>query len=210
MFRGFPGNLAVLFVLFFLTSGCAAFRPALPPATSDVFVLLPDEMGKTGAIVVSGAGGKQVLSEPRQAVAVAPGAPPSEPFVMQERQVRALAGPALEALPHSPLKFILFFRHDTTELTEESMGKLREVVRAIKDRGPVDISVVGHTDTVGTRKYHNQLSFERARAVTALLTAEGVDPAILAIAFHGKDNLLVPTGDQVPEPRNRRVEVTVR
>jgi outer membrane protein OmpA-like peptidoglycan-associated protein len=46
--------------------------------------------------------------------------------------------------------------------------------------------------------------------VAALLTAEGLNPSIFEIASHGKDNPLVPTGDQVPEPRNRRVEVTVR
>jgi outer membrane protein OmpA-like peptidoglycan-associated protein len=37
-----------------------------------------------------------------------------------------------------------------------------------------------------------------------------VDPSIIDITSHGKDNPLIPTGDQVAEPRNRRVEVTVR
>ena len=39
---------------------------------------------------------------------------------------------------------------------------------------------------------------------------QGVDPSTLDISSHGKDNPLVPTGDQVSEPRNRRVEITVR
>jgi len=42
------------------------------------------------------------------------------------------------------------------------------------------------------------------------LIAEGVDPSILAIDSHGEDNPLISTGDGVSEPRNRRVEVTVR
>jgi outer membrane protein OmpA-like peptidoglycan-associated protein len=74
----------------------------------------------------------------------------------------------------------------------------------------VDISVVGHTDTVGDKRYNYQLSLKRAMTVSALLTAKGVAPSIIDTASHGKDNPLVPTGDQVPEPRNRRVEVTVR
>ncbi len=37
-----------------------------------------------------------------------------------------------------------------------------------------------------------------------------VSPGIIEITSHGKRRLLVPTGDQVAEPRNRRVEVTVR
>jgi outer membrane protein OmpA-like peptidoglycan-associated protein len=51
---------------------------------------------------------------------------------------------------------------------------------------------------------------KRARAVASILLGEGVDPSVLDITSHGENNPLVPTGDQVPEPRNRRVEITVR
>jgi outer membrane protein OmpA-like peptidoglycan-associated protein len=70
--------------------------------------------------------------------------------------------------------------------------------------------VVGHTDTVGDKLYNYKLSLKRARALASLLVSKGVDRSILEITSHGKDNPLVPTGDQVSEPRNRRVEVTVR
>jgi outer membrane protein OmpA-like peptidoglycan-associated protein len=63
---------------------------------------------------------------------------------------------------------------------------------------------------VGDKSYNYRLSLMRAKAVAALLVAKGLDPSILEITSHGKDNPLVPTGDQVFEPRNRRVEVTVR
>jgi outer membrane protein OmpA-like peptidoglycan-associated protein len=42
-----------------------------------------------------------------------------------------------------------------------------------------------------------------------MLASRGVDPNIAEIESHGEDNLLVKTGDQVQEPRNRRVEITV-
>jgi outer membrane protein OmpA-like peptidoglycan-associated protein len=106
--------------------------------------------------------------------------------------------------------FILYFKHDSTELTEKSLAMMQDVMRTIRERAPVDISVVGHTDTVGDRPYNYRLSLKRAKAIAALLIAKGVDPSILEITSHGKDNPLVPTGDQVHEPRNRRVEVTVR
>jgi outer membrane protein OmpA-like peptidoglycan-associated protein len=63
---------------------------------------------------------------------------------------------------------------------------------------------------VGDKSYNYRLSLMRAKTVAALLVAKGLDPSILEITSHGKDNPLVPTGDQVFEPRNRRVEVTVR
>jgi outer membrane protein OmpA-like peptidoglycan-associated protein len=49
----------------------------------------------------------------------------------------------------------------------------------------------------------------RARKVADLLVVQGIDPNILEIESHGEDNLLVKTGDEVREPRNRRVEITV-
>ncbi len=175
-----------------------------------MIVLLPDAEGRTGAIVVYGAGEKRLLSETRQAVIVEEGSAPGAPFIMPDNDVAAFAGPALKALPPPPTRFILYFEHGTAELTGKSRALIPKLIQAIKERPPVDISVVGHTDTVGDRPYNYRLSYNRARAVAALLTSEGVDPSILDIASHGKDNPLIPTGDQVHEPRNRRVEVTVR
>jgi outer membrane protein OmpA-like peptidoglycan-associated protein len=200
--KSIPRPLAVCFAVFFLISACASSR--------DTVILLPDDQGKTGAIVVSGSGGERVLSEPRQTVRVEAGSPPGEPFVMTEEEVNSLVGPTLEALPEPPEQFILYFEHDTATLAKESLARVYDVLRTIRERNPVDISVVGHTDTMGSKNYNYRLSFERAKAVAALLTAEGVDPAIIDITSHGKDNPLIPTGDQVSEPRNRRVEVTVR
>ncbi len=192
-----------------LAAGCATTR-CPPPAPRDLIVLLPDAEGKPGAIVISAGGSERVLSEPRQAVTVAPGAAPGEPFVMTDDEVRATVGPALDALPQPPARFVLYFRQNAAELSAESAARIPDVVRTIRERASTDVSVVGHTDTTGDRAYNDRLSLERARAVAALLAARGVDPSILEIASHGKDNPLVPTGDQVPEPRNRRVEVTVR
>jgi outer membrane protein OmpA-like peptidoglycan-associated protein len=46
--------------------------------------------------------------------------------------------------------------------------------------------------------------------VRDLLIAEGIAPATIRLAFHGEGNPLIQTADNVPEPRNRRVEVIVR
>jgi outer membrane protein OmpA-like peptidoglycan-associated protein len=191
-----------------LAAACAATQK---PKSREAFILLlPDAEGKTGSIVVSGDGNEQVLSEPRQAVKVAAGAAPGKPFVVSEEEARAQVGPALDALPQPPAKFLLYFKHDSDRLTKESLARLPEVMRTIRERRPVDISVVGHTDTVGDNRYNLQLSLKRAQAVAAILAVKGVDPAIIGTDSHGKENPLVPTGDQVSEPRNRRVEVTVR
>jgi outer membrane protein OmpA-like peptidoglycan-associated protein len=201
-------NLASCFAVLVLLSACAAAQKA-PPREATI-ILLPDDQGKTGSIVVSNPGGEQVLSAPGQAVKVSAGAAPGKPSILPEEEVRAQFGPALRALPAPPIKFILYFHRNSDELTRESLAQLPDVLRRIKERAPVDISVVGHTDTMGEKTYNYQLSLKRARMVAGLLKEKGVDPSILDITSHGKDNPLIPTGDQVHEPRNRRVEVTVR
>jgi outer membrane protein OmpA-like peptidoglycan-associated protein len=70
--------------------------------------------------------------------------------------------------------------------------------------------VVGHTDLVGTEPYNIELSSRRANHVRDLLVTKGIKPSALSVSFYGKARPLVPTRDEVPEPRNRRVEVIVR
>jgi hypothetical protein len=205
-----PRRAAACLVAVLLAACASTAKPPARTPTRNTFILLSDEHGKTGAITVTAAGVERTLSEPRETVTVASGAPPGETFIMPEGDVRTLVGPALSALPPPPIRFILYFRHDSSELTESSRKEVKEILRTIRERYSVDVSVVGHTDTVGDKQYNDPLSLRRARAVAALLTAAGVDPSTLEIASHGKDNPLVPTGDQVSEPRNRRVEVTVR
>src|SRR5512146_109870 len=205
-----PRTLPACVLVLLLAAACATTPRTVPPSPRTSIVLLPDDQGKTGAIIVSNENGEKLLSNPRQSVTVSGGGATVESRVMTENEVQALAGPALAALPKAPVKYLLYFKHDSTELTKESRALLREVLRAIREHPPVDISVVGHSDTVGRKSYNYQLSLKRARMVAALLTAEGVKPSILEITSHGENNPLIPTGDQVSEPRNRRVEVTVR
>ena len=200
--------LSIAFLL--LAVACATPPKQPPPASRDTIVLLPDDQGKTGAIVVSSAGVERRLDRPGQTVTVEAGSPPGLPTENPGPEMLAIAGPALAALPKPPLRFILYFEHDSVNLTPESRALLKNVLGTIRDRAPVDISVVGHTDTVGKKEYNYALSMKRARAVASILLGMGVDPSVLDITSHGKDNPLVPTGDQVPEPRNRRVEITVR
>jgi len=70
--------------------------------------------------------------------------------------------------------------------------------------------VAGHTDAVGTDQYNDALSLRRAERVSALLVARGIPSDRITAVGRGKRELLVPTPDGVAEPRNRRVEITVR
>ena len=70
--------------------------------------------------------------------------------------------------------------------------------------------VWGFTDTVGSAQYNMGLSDRRAAAVAQYFESKGVDASRLTTQGFGETQLAVPTGDNVPEPRNRRVEVRQR
>jgi len=175
-----------------------------------VFLLVPDPEGKVGQITITNRTGTQVVDQHHHATTVqSTDDAPSPPSALDETEIKRIFGEALAAQPAAPARFIVYFKDDSDELTPESEMLLTEVFRTVRDRGALDISVIGHTDTIGTREYNYQLSLRRAKKVADLLAKQGVDRKILDIESHGEDNPLVKTADQVPEPRNRRVEITV-
>jgi outer membrane protein OmpA-like peptidoglycan-associated protein len=175
------------------------------------FVLLPDPNGQVGQIAVSNKGGTQILKEARQSVTVtAPEKVPEPPCLMEEKQIKALFGEALNAQPDPPRRFLLYFKKDTSDLTEESDKLVPEILKSIKDRNSKDVSIIGHTDRVGTRELNYRLALDRAKVIMFLLIYQGINPDWIEIASHGEDNPLIKTEDEVSEPRNRRVEVVIR
>jgi outer membrane protein OmpA-like peptidoglycan-associated protein len=202
-------NVLLIWILFGLLMGCGTHR-----AKRDRIILLPDPDGKVGVLTVTTQGGSQILGKPGYAIEVTDlNKPPTAPQPVNEKEIMGVFGPALSAQPDLASRFILFilyFEHDTTRLTHESKDSLADVLNTIKNRKPSEIYVVGHTDLVGKEEYNIGLSSRRANYIRDLLVSNGVKSNSLFVTFYGKSRPLVPTQDEVPEPRNRRVEVIVR
>jgi outer membrane protein OmpA-like peptidoglycan-associated protein len=174
-------------------------------------VLLPDADGTVGRVIVSNQAGSRTLERAGDATSILdPAAAPTEPATMSAAEIEATFGAALSAQPTPPRHFLLYFEQGSTELTPASQAEFPTIVAAVREYASVDTSVVGHSDTAGDARRNLELSLRRALAVGSLLVAAGVDPGALDITSHGEANPLVPTGDDISEPRNRRVEVTVR
>ena len=73
-----------------------------------------------------------------------------------------------------------------------------------------EVTVVGHTDTMGSPQANIQLGLKRASTVRSILVDAGLDPALVEVTSHGEADLLMRTPDRTPEPHNRRVEISVR
>jgi outer membrane protein OmpA-like peptidoglycan-associated protein len=63
---------------------------------------------------------------------------------------------------------------------------------------------------MGTPAANYELGMKRAMTVRALLVDAGLDPGLIEVSSLGEADLLVKTPDETPEPRNRRVDITVR
>ncbi len=173
-------------------------------APKSYVVLIPSPDGSVGEVVVKGQKGEQVLTKAGQA-----GALDGSALQVEDKQIKQDFGDTMAALPKIPVRFLLYFKTGTT-LTAESESLIPKIVADAQTRPAVDISVIGHTDTLYTDPYNNQLALKRATKVSELLTQKGLKANSITIESHGKRNLLVPTPDNTREPRNRRVEVSIR
>lgn len=208
--------ILIVWVLLFCLADCSAKRDFIAPsrANRDLIVLLPDPDGKVGTIRIATKGGSQKLDKAGYVVEVEDNDKlPDAPRPVEEKEMREVFGAALSAQPDSASRFIsflLFFENDTTQLTHESKGRVPEILRTINTRKSSEVFLVGHTDLVGAEEYNKALSSRRANCVRDLLVSNGIKLNTLFVSYYGKARPLVPTRDEVPEPRNRRVEVIVR
>ena len=105
---------------------------------------------------------------------------------------------------------MVFFDWDSTRLSDASMNVIQQAADAFKTKQGARITATGHTDTSGSEAYNMALSLRRANAVKDALVREGVPATAITVIGRGEQGLLVPTGDGVREPQNRRVEIVVQ
>ncbi len=119
----------------------------------------------------------------------------------------AYVPPPVQAVAPAPRSYLVFFDFNKSDLTPEAV----EIVdTAAKNAGPAKVTqltVTGHTDTVGSDAYNLRLSRRRAESVAAHLEKDGIPSSEIEIVAKGKRDLLVPTADGVKEPQNRRVQI---
>jgi outer membrane protein OmpA-like peptidoglycan-associated protein len=177
---------------------------------ANVVVLIPDENGTVGRVVIHEGASTAELDKPLAAVNAGSEASLHNVFGAQQSEVDSEFAGALDATPRAPVTYILYFQTGLTELDPRSRGDFDTAITAAKSTPNDDISVVGHADATGSDAENLALSLRRAETVRDALVAAGVSSDIIEVTYHGANNPRVPTPRGVPEPRNRRVEVTIR
>ena len=174
-----------------------------------LFVVLPNAEGSgVGAITVEDGKTVTTLDQPYATAKSRAGS--TAPTAEIQGNISVIFRSAIAVRPILPHHFRLYFILGSDNLTPESKAAYDAVFDDIKQRPVYEIEVIGFTDTLGDLRYNQALSLRRAEAIRDKLVRDGLDGQAISIAGRGKHDLLVPTADQTPEPRNRRVEITVR
>ena len=173
-------------------------------------MVVPDADGSVGEIIVDDGKQTVTLNEAYSVAHINEKTGVLEPFTIEPQTAAATFREALAAQPTPPRDFILYFEHNSNEMTAESKQAFELVFEDIKQRGHYSVEVIGHTDTAGKDNYNADLSLKRAKAILDLLIGRGIAPAAISAVGRGERDLLVATADEVLEAKNRRVEITVR
>ena len=212
MNQAWPLGVVTATIAAALVASCGPKRvqPALAPGQAQVALFPDPDDGAVGHADVSTASGAVDHAAARESTTASPNQPPAPPTVLREADAKRLFGDVLSTLPAAPQRFSLYFRFESDELTEQSRALVPKVLAALRNHPFPDVAVIGHTDTMGSAASNFELGLRRANAIRALLVEAGVRPDLIEVTSHGEADQLVKTRNGVPEPRNRRVEITVR
>ena len=119
----------------------------------------------------------------------------------------AYTPPPVVAPMAAPKSYLVFFDFNKSDLTPQAVSIVNQAAANAGPAKVTQLTVSGHTDTVGSDAYNMRLSRRRAESVAAQLEKDGIPSSEIAIVAKGKRDLLVPTADGVKEPQNRRVQI---
>jgi OmpA-OmpF porin, OOP family len=187
--------------------GLVALLGACAPTTR--VTLLPQADGTPSAVEISTSRSTQSISQPYQVAGVYGGG-----VIVVETttadQVRR-SHPELLALKPPPHEFFtLEFQAGTTQLAAESQAQLGTVIHRAQARAGGEILITGHADRQGSAEANMRLSVQRAQALRTQLIERGFKAELIEAVGRGEREPVVPTDDDVAEPRNRRADVIVR
>jgi OOP family OmpA-OmpF porin len=101
----------------------------------------------------------------------------------------------------------ILFDTNSAVIKAESKPVLEEVLTLLKDEHTWNLTIEGHTDSVGSDEHNQTLSQQRADSVKAYLVKAGVDEARLKTAGFGESKPVADNDTEMGRAQNRRVEL---
>lgn len=210
-------QIASAMLVAFALTGCSSLRNS-PGACKAVTTLAGGALGATGG----GVGAKNVEKNPDNGeVAAGAGAGLVAGSLIGFLLGHAICGeaaapppPPVAAPPAKGTKLLELLgpNFDTAKasLTAEGRRKVDDAAKTLKDNPTINVSVEGHTDSVGSDSYNQKLSERRAQTVADQLTKNGISKSRIDVRGFGESRPVADNKTESGRARNRRVEITVR
>jgi outer membrane protein OmpA-like peptidoglycan-associated protein len=101
------------------------------------------------------------------------------------------------------------FDFDSTAIKPGFHSTMDKIANVLVRYGKTYLTVIGHTDNVGSEQYNQTLSERRSGAVTDYLRSKGVIPQRLASLGQGESSPRASNATEEGRRLNRRVEIVV-
>ncbi len=134
-----------------------------------------------------------------------------EQQLQAEREAHAIE---IQRMKDDSLKLTLdsevSFDFDSAKIKHGFARTLDKIAEVVSKYDKTVVYVVGHTDSVGSEAYNQELSERRARAVADYLAAHGVNPARIHIEGRGEREPRATNATEAGRQLNRRVEIFLK
>lgn len=101
------------------------------------------------------------------------------------------------------------FAFDSANLQPQFRPVLDNVAQTLNEYNQTVIEVAGHTDSVGSDAYNQQLSVQRANSVAGYLSSRGVSQQRMIVTGAGETRPIASNDTEAGRAQNRRVEITI-
>ena len=104
----------------------------------------------------------------------------------------------------------VLFDFDKATLKPAAEQVLEGIIQQLQANPNYQVTLVGHTDWIGTEQYNMGLSKRRAEAVQAYLIARGIAKERITTMWQGESQPVAPNNTAEGRAQNRRTDITVR
>ncbi len=119
----------------------------------------------------------------------------------------------IEKMPNDVVRITMTsqtaFDTNSTAIKPGFYTTLDKVADVMVTYGKTTLTVVGHTDNVGSDKYNQDLSLRRAHSVAQYFESRKVNPVRMAVSGKGEAQPVASNASEAGRQQNRRVEIYV-
>jgi outer membrane protein OmpA-like peptidoglycan-associated protein len=103
----------------------------------------------------------------------------------------------------------VLFDFNKATLRTGAREKLAKIAGIVQAHPGLNLSIEGHTDSIGSDEYNQRLSERRAESVQTYLNSQGVQKEIVGTSGFGESRPVASNGTAAGRQQNRRVELVV-